>query len=67
MENRSDIEISSIDRALNKEHFYAKISERYAPQTSPRPFFNFGKQPKTASVCKKLLKDDYRKTFKKLT
>ena len=48
MENRSDIEISSIDRALNKEHFYAKISERYAPQTSLDLFLilvNSQKQP----------------------
>ena len=25
-----------------------------APKASPRPFFNFGKQPKTAIACQKL-------------
>ena len=27
---------------------------KYPPKASPRPFFKFGKQPKTAIACKKL-------------
>ena len=41
-------------------------------KAKPRPLFNLGKQPKTAIACNKffwkyILKEDYQKTFKKLT
>ena len=38
-EKRYDIEILSIDRALNKE----KSCRNCAPKASPKPIFNFGK------------------------
>ena len=39
-----------------------------APKASSRPFFNFGKQPKTAISCNKLfiLEKDYEKALKRL-
>ena len=43
------------------------------PKASPRPLFNLGKYPKTATACKKfflkkdILKEDYQKALKKLT
>ena len=40
----------------NKEHFMGKSCRECAPKVSPRPLFNFGKQPKTAIVCKKFFK-----------
>ena len=44
-EKRYDIETFSIDRVLNKEHFYGKVMQKMFQQmcTSPRPFFNIGK------------------------
>ena len=33
----------SIDRELNKEHFYKKIYRKCAPKASPRLLFNFAK------------------------
>ena len=53
MAKRYDIETLSIDRVLNKEHFYLKIMQKWAPKASPRPLFYFGKQTKTAIACKK--------------
>ena len=44
-----------------------KSCRKCAPKASPRPLFNFGKQPKTAVAWKKLfkksyiLKEDYQK------
>ena len=38
-----DIETLSIDRELNREHFYEKIMQKKAPKASPRPCFNFAK------------------------
>ena len=38
-EKRYGIEALSVDRVLNKEHFYRKIR----PKASPRSLFNFGK------------------------
>ena len=52
-EKSYDIETLSIDRVLNKEHFYGKIIRKCAPKASPEPLFYFGKQPKTAIACKK--------------
>ena len=52
-EKSYDIETLSIDRVLNKEHFYGKIIRKCAPKASPGPLFYFGKQPKTAIACKK--------------
>ena len=49
-----------------------KSCRKYAPKASPRSFFYFGKQPKTAIACKKFyLKIRYferglSKTFKKV-
>ena len=31
-----------------------KSCRKYAPKAIPRPYFYFGKQPKTAVTCKKL-------------
>ena len=46
-EKRYDVETLSIDRVLNKEHFYGKNAHRKcALKASPRPLFYFGKQPK---------------------
>ena len=48
-----------------------KSCRKYAPKASPRPLFYFGKQPKTAIACKKLLlkldilKEDHQKPLKK--
>ena len=42
-EKSYDIEILSIDRVLNKEHFYGKIMQKMCTKVSPRPLFNFGK------------------------
>ena len=36
-----DIEILSIVRVSNKEHFYGKSCGKCAPKASDRPFFNF--------------------------
>ena len=50
-----------------------KVYRKCAPKLNPDPLFNFGKLPNTANVCKKLfgkkdiLKEDYQKTFKRLT
>ena len=42
-EKSYDIEILSIDRVLNEEHFYGKSCRKCAPNASLRPLFNFGK------------------------
>ena len=48
-----------------------KSCRKCAPKATPRPLFYFGKQPKTAIVCKKffqkldILKEDYQKPVKK--
>ena len=42
-EKRYDIETLSVDRVLNKEHFYGKIMQKMCTKVSPRPLFNFGK------------------------
>ena len=34
-----DIKTLSIDRVLNKKHFYGKSCRKYAPKASPRPPF----------------------------
>ena len=50
-----------------------KSCRKCAPKASPRPLFYFGKQPKTATACKKffwkqdILKEDYQKPLKKQT
>ena len=50
-----------------------KWCRKCAPKGSPRPFFYFYKQPKTAIACKKFfyqlrfLKEYYQKPLKKLT
>ena len=50
-----------------------KSCRRWAPKASPRPFFYFGKLPKTAIACKKffwkqdILKEDYQKALTKST
>ena len=36
-----------------------KVCGKYTVKTSPIPFLNFGKLPKTANACKKLLKIGY--------
>ena len=36
--------------------FIEKSCRKYAAKASPRPVYNFGKQPKTAIACKKLLR-----------
>ena len=47
-----------------------KSCRKHAPKASPRPLFNFAKQPKTAIECKKfflkydILKEDYQKASK---
>ena len=38
-----------------------KICKKSAVKTSPIPNFNFGKQPKTANICKRLLEISYFK------
>ena len=45
-ESRSHIETLSIDRVINKEHFYEKSMQKLCTKTSPIPLFNFGKQTK---------------------
>ena len=40
---RYDIETLSIDRVLNKEHFYGKLCRKCASEASPGPLSNFGK------------------------
>ena len=58
---------TDIERVINKEHFYGKICRKCASK------IYLGKQPKTANACERLfrkkdiLKEDYQKTFKKLT
>ena len=42
-EKRYDIGTLTIDRVLNKEHFYEKIMQKICTKSSPRFFFNFGK------------------------
>ena len=42
-EVKCDIETLSIDRELNKEHFYIKSCRKCAPKASLRPLFNFAK------------------------
>ena len=40
-EKRYDIETLSIDRELNKQHFYGKVMQKMCTKTSsPRPIFN---------------------------
>ena len=38
-----DIQTLSVDRVLNKEHFYGKSCRKCTPKASPRTLFNFGK------------------------
>ena len=33
----------SIDKVLNKKHFYCKIMQKMCTEAIPRPLFNFGK------------------------
>ena len=42
-EIRCEIETLSIDRVLNKEHFYGKIMQKMSPKAIPRSLFNFTK------------------------
>ena len=63
-ESKSDIETLSIDRVINKKLFMVKVCGKCAPKTSLKSLFNFGKQRKIVNTCKK---EDYQKTFKKLT
>ena len=42
-EIKCDIETLSIDRVLNKEHFYGKSCKKCAPEANPRILFNFTK------------------------
>ena len=43
MAKRYDIEISSIDKVLNREHFCKKILQKIGPKSSSRTLFSFGK------------------------
>ena len=43
MEERCDIETLSIDRVLNKGHFYRKPYRKYVPKAILRSIPNFGK------------------------
>ena len=52
-ERRYNTETLSIDRVLNKEHFYGKMIQKMSTKASPRQLFYFGKQPKTTIACKK--------------
>ena len=74
-EKRHNIATLSIDRYLNKEHFYEKNHTENVHQ-SLRPVFNFGGKPKITIPCKKfLIKLNFKKvktlkmikTLKKLT
>ena len=38
-----DNETLSIDRVLNKKHFYGKICKKCVPRPSPRPLLSFDK------------------------
>ena len=40
---RNEIEILSIDRVLNKEHFHGKIMKKCVPKATSIIPFNFGK------------------------
>ena len=42
-EKSYDIKTLSIDKILNKKHFYERIMDKSAPKASPRPLFNFVK------------------------
>ena len=48
-----DTETMSIDRVLNKEHFYEKNHAENVHQKLVLAPFYFGKQPKTANASKK--------------
>ena len=56
-----------------KNIFIEKSCRKYAAKASPRPLYNFGKQPKTAIACKKFFekqnisKEDYQKALKRVT
>ena len=54
-EKRYDIETLSIYGASDKECFYKKIRQKMCSKATPKPLYNFGKQPKTAIACTKLL------------
>ena len=54
-EKRYDIETLAIDTVLIRNIFMEKSCRKCAPKASPRPLFYFGKQPKTATACKKFL------------
>ena len=50
-----DIETLSIDRVLIRNIFIEKSCKKCAPKASPRPFFYFDKQLKTAIAWNKFL------------
>ena len=41
-EKKYDIGTLSVDRVLNKEHFYGKNMQKRAPKASPIPLYKFG-------------------------
>ena len=67
------IKTLSMNRVLNKEHFYGKSCRRCTPKAYPRPLLilvNNPKQPSHArnfSKYKNILKKGYQKVFKNLT
>ena len=53
-EKSYDIETLPIDGLSIKNIFIEKSCRKCAAKASPRPRYNFGKNPKTAIACKKL-------------
>ena len=52
-EERYDIVTMSIDRVLNRKHFYGKVMQKICTKSWSQTPFYFAKQPKTAIACKK--------------
>ena len=67
------LELCQLIEYLIRSICMQKPCRKCAPKASPRPLFNFGKQPKTVIECKEffyksdILKEDYQKALKKLT
>ena len=43
--------------------FMEKVCKKCAPKANPRSLFSFGKKPKIANVCQKLLKKIIKNIF----
>ena len=56
-EKREDIETLSINRVL-RNIFMEKLCRKFASKASPWPHFNYGKEPKTVILCKKVFKNE---------